>query len=73
MVYTKKGYSNEARQRMSLGGKKAAETKRSPELKKARSERHIILEAYESGEPVKNIAAKYQINKRAVYRIINGN
>lgn len=53
--------------------KKSAESRRSPELKKAWEEKEEITQRVASGEWAKDIAAEYGIKVRQVYRIIESN
>lgn len=50
--------------------KRSAESRRSPELKKAWSEKDKIKQRVANGEWVKDIAAEYGIKVRQVYRIL---
>lgn len=51
-----------------MGGKSHA----SPELLKAQSEKDKIIETYQLGGRVADIAKDYNISKSAVYRILKG-
>lgn len=60
-----------SRQQLQMYAEMSAQSRRSPELKKAWSEKEKIKERLAAGEWAKDIAEEYGIKVRQIYRIVN--